>query len=329
MRQIGIGIHNYHDIHVKFPGHGFGGYCNQTALVGILPFIEQSARFDMIQQAIQEDAKNGTNVKQSPYNDYDPWKGKINAYLCPSDGESANGYTPSGHLLGVSAATNYCFSDADFMTNGYGRHGNTRSPFGMKQLTDPRWPNSSWGEGGKYSFASVTDGLSNTIIMSERVSSLGKEGEEFRSIRGGYAKAVGGADFDAWNKKPIACLATKGSGSQYTENVITRGGSGNLFGYYTLNNAMFQTILPPNAPSCSASAAGGLATYSPPTSYHTGGVNIARGDASVSFVSETIDTGNLNEWFRYIGDNKTSTASPFGLWGNFGAMNDGQSVTMP
>ena len=329
LKQLGLAIHSYHDVYNKFPGYGFGGYCNQTPLVGLLAFIEQTARFDMIQQAIQLDKNNGdSNNWQSPYNDYEPWKGAISAYLCPSDGESASGYTPSGHVNGPSAAANYCFSDADFMTASYGTEGNTRSPFGMKAITDPRWLGTTWGEGGKYNFASVTDGLSNTIVMSERVSSPGMEAQEYRNIRGGYATAVGGASFSAWNSRPIQCLATKGNGKQYAENVTTRGGSGNLFGYYTLNNAMFQTILAPNSPSCSTSAAGGAATYSPATSNHTGGVNVVMGDGSVHFVSETIDTGDLNQWFRYTGDGARPASSPFGAWGNLGAMNSGQTVSL-
>ena len=57
----------------------------------------------------------------------------------------------------------------------------------------------------------------------------------------------------------------------------------------------------------------------PPTSLHTGGVNAARADGSVTFYSDTIDSGNLTR--RAI---DSVGASPYGVWGALGTKSGGE-----
>ncbi|MGL4943855.1 MAG: DUF1559 domain-containing protein [Thermoguttaceae bacterium] len=338
LKQLCLAIHNYHDTFGRFPGYGYGGNGNLTPLVGLLPQIEQGARFDQIQEAVADT----NNLRKSPYCDYAPWKGKIQAFLCPSDGNSAQGYTPTGHTLGPSAATNYCFSDADFILYYYGAYGNNRSPFGMGPRSDS-FSGTRWGGGGLYDFSAVTDGLSNTVAMSERVASPGMQATSFNQVKGGYASG----NTDAWNMKPSACMATR-AGSGYNV-ATTRGGSGTLYGYYTTSNTVFQTILPPNGPSCTYYSSGNSwelqignwAAHSPATSNHSGGVNVGFCDGSVRFISETINTQTsgtlgLGEWFKYDDTPRVATStknntgpSPFGVWGALGTMNAGESVAIP
>ncbi|MDR1957776.1 MAG: DUF1559 domain-containing protein, partial [Planctomycetaceae bacterium] len=84
----------------------------------------------------------------------------------------------------------------------------------------------------------------------------------------------------------------------------------------------FSTILPPNSPSCSGNAldydARMLVSAS---SYHTGGVNAALGDGSVTFVSDTVDSGTLTDSTTPV----VSGTSPFGVWGAMGSINGGES----
>ena len=60
------------------------------------------------------------------------------------------------------------------------------------------------------------------------------------------------------------------------------------------------------------------------SSYHTGGVNVAIGDGSVQFVSDTINwsTGTMSDTVAVV----TSGPSPFGVWGAMGSINGGESV---
>jgi prepilin-type processing-associated H-X9-DG protein len=260
-------------------------------------------------------------------------KGSIKDLQCPSDDGSKTGYMPPGHTTGPFVPTNYCFSEADYLIQKYGHHGNIRSPFGMKPSTNPAWA-ADWGNCSMYSFASITDGLSNTIFMSERCAAPGTGAEEHQRIKGGVAK------IDAWNNKPQVCMNTRGTGETYSTTTATANGSGTNFAYFAYLNVFFHTILPPNAPSCYnvpaspdpipvAGIAGGttgdkVAGQLAPTSNHSGGVNSVFGDGSVRFISETINYGDLSQWFKYYSGTTATGTTPFGIWGRLGVINDGE-----
>jgi prepilin-type processing-associated H-X9-DG protein len=323
LKQLGLAVHNYHDVFDNMPGGGNGPGEQRTAYVPMLPFFEESARYS--------DIASYENIDTNPpYEDRTCWKGFIKSLLCPSDSGTKKPYTPPGQTTGHFVPANYCFSEADYVLQSYGKQGNVRSPFGM--LNSTKFP--GWGCCSAYSFAAVTDGLSNTVFLSERCALPGTGANDVRTIKGGVAK------IDAWNSIPQVCLNTRGVGGNYSTTVTAKEGSGSNFGYYASLNVFFHTVLAPNAPSCydtpaspgtnvAGAGGGSLAAQLSPTSYHSGGVNVCFGDGSVHFVTETIDTGDLSQWFKYgvgltaIGD------SPFGVWGALGAMNDGKSVALP
>ena len=321
IKQLCLAVHNYIDANQVFPGFGFGGNGNLTAFAGILPFIEQQARYTEMYSHVGNDP---SNQYQSPYNDQDCWHGNIDGFNCPSD---AMVKVDSSH----STPGNYCFSDADFVLQNYGRlnyssYGNSRSPFGMgpRGATDP-WAGTAWSGGGRFGFAAVTDGTSNTTMISERCATPTQGASEYNKLRGGTAYGSG-----AWSIKPNACLAKRGTNDAYATGLTTTGGQGAMIFYYTFNNAVFQTILPPNAPSCTGSADFTQGSYLPPTSFHSGGVNVGLCDASVRFIGDTINThttgtNGLGEWYFYQGE---TGASKFGVWGSMGSMNGGETITL-
>jgi prepilin-type N-terminal cleavage/methylation domain-containing protein/prepilin-type processing-associated H-X9-DG protein len=326
LKQLGIAIHNYHDTFDHLPGHGTGPNQNRTAFVSMLPFFEQSARDNEITSLLPSEGL--------PDADHLVWKGSIKDLQCPSDDGSKNGYTPPSHTTGPFIPTNYCFSEADYVIQHYSYHSNIRSPFGMLPSTKPIWA-AEYGCCSMYSFAAITDGLSNTIFMSERCAAPGAGTEEHQRIKGGVAKV------DAWNNKPQICMKTQGISGYYSTTVEGINGSGSNFAYVAYLNAFFHTILPPNAPSCynmpaspglelvAGNASGKVAGQLAPTSHHSGGVNTVFGDGSVRFISETIDCGDLNQWFKYSSGSTATGNTPFGIWGRLGAINDGEPVTVP
>ena len=85
--------------------------------------------------------------------------------------------------------------------------------------------------------------------------------------------------------------------------------------------------MPPNSATCefgtssSATARSSMRGYYSATSYHPGGINILRADASMFFVTDTIDCGNQN----YTGDTEPEGSSPFGVWGALGSIDGGES----
>ncbi len=62
------------------------------------------------------------------------------------------------------------------------------------------------------------------------------------------------------------------------------------------------------------------------SSYHPGGVHILMGDAAVKFITDAVDTGNLNARPPSFDNPARITKSPFGAWGALGTKNGGESI---
>jgi len=337
LKQLGLAVHNFHDTFNLLPAAGNGPAANRTAFVPLLPFFEQGARYDEIVGRDNDQsliAVTPSGHYNDPYSDHASWKGSITMLMCPSDGGVRSPHTPSGHTTGPRIALNYCFSEADFVMYGYGQAGNFRSPFGMQSTRDSRWVGSrNWGQGTTNTVGSITDGTSNTLIFSERCATPGDGSVIDERIKGG----VYGQGFDVWNLRPSACMATRGANGQYVSGGQPKAGSGSNFAYYTLQNGFFHTIVPPNGPSCSwtdGSSLGSWAAILPPTSYHAGGVTACFADGSVRFITETIEYGDLTQWFAYLSSSGSANRggatgrSPFGIWGALGSMNGGESASL-
>ena len=312
LKQLCLAIHNYVDRNNNMlPGFGMGANGNCTPFVCILPEIEEAARFAEMR------SYDDNSAAWDPYRDYPCWKGKIVAFNCPSDSSTAaadkNRLTPG----------NYCFSEADYVNERYGEWGNKRSAFGMIQRTD-RWANTNWG-GGSRPLTCVVDGTSNTVAMAERVASPGEQGVEHTRILGGTV-----LNTSAWSYKPNVCLSRRGANGNYVAGYPTSGGIGDRIFYYTFNNGMFTTILPPNSPTCAADSNFSYAGYYTATSNHSGGINVGLFDGSVRFISDTVNcetpgTQGFSGWYKYWGAQEG--VSPFGVWGSLGSVGSGETTT--
>ncbi|MBC7820932.1 MAG: DUF1559 domain-containing protein, partial [Planctomycetaceae bacterium] len=88
--------------------------------------------------------------------------------------------------------------------------------------------------------------------------------------------------------------------------------------------SVFTTAMPPNGPSCAASAppsgksVGGWFTAS---SRHTGGVHVLMLDGTVRFVNEKIDVGKSSAT-----EPESNGHSSYGIWGALGTMEAGETV---
>ncbi|MBQ9813925.1 MAG: DUF1559 domain-containing protein [Thermoguttaceae bacterium] len=324
LKQLALAVHNYHDVQNNLPGFGWGANQNYTPHVGILPQIEEAPRYQEI-DSVQHQYWDGTGTAYNPYSTaINAWKGPISAFLCPSDAKASKGWNNF-------AANNYCYSMGDFEDEYYGQNpGATRNKRTLFGFTYSGSWQSGWCVARPATWSACTDGLSNTVLMSERCASPGDRGTQVadESIKGGI---LSGETSHYYN--PSICLTYRGDGNLYVNygSAAPVASQGTFFGYYGHCYARFSTILPPNAPSCSYEKYNPIndASLYPPTSYHSGGVNVAMGDGSVKFVSDTINvdfsdgmTGKKQKDYGYSGK------SSFGVWGAMGSINGGESIGM-
>ncbi len=338
LKQIGIGLHNYHDVNGSFPpqrsgNSALGGTdqwdrCLYSCHVVMLPFCEQQARYDAVVAGI--DKTTGQWPSLSSANTF--WTGAISYLCCPSDGNSTD---PGPRTDYKWARTSYgpCVGDAILQTACYASV-NQRGFFAGGSGTMANGSNCIRVR----TFADIIDGASNTIAFGENVTA---DITSTRNIKGGIiASWCTGTAFAGSGYSPSDCAATRsttaGETNVYTSTVATTGYNGRGCKWQTdyPGYHMVQTILPPNSPSCNTGSDISGPGYMSMTSNHAGGVNVVRGDGSVSFISETIDCGLQTflgrapaaGWTAANGD--PFGTSPFGVWGALGSINGGESAAL-
>jgi len=276
LRQLGIAIHNYADTYNTLPRGGGGPWYGRpqefTGLVSMLPYIEQKPLYDL--------------WSGSPYpwswDNYPQTRTQVPGLLCPSDEIKPHGNAP------LLAHKHYFFSYGTTINN-YDQPSN--GMFGA----DATWS----GPVPYRKFGDVTDGTSNTIAMSER------------SAKPDNRKVVGNVVINS-TLDPATCLSLV-MGQDYAPSAaLTSWSAGSLWAIGHPGWNGFVTVLPPNGPSCTTggdnlSQASGLFTVS---SRHPGGVQGLFGDASVRFISNTIDS--------------VGGQSGYGIWGALGTRSNGE-----
>jgi len=300
LKQLGLALHNYHDTYNVFPyrqgGTGNPAFSESgdattnantaSGLISLLPYVEQAPLYNRI----SADGFGGY-----PWGYYEPWFAKIPVFLCPSDAGSsasvAGTFVNHGRI-------NYAFCNGDWATqNGDGaathiEDNNPRGMFGFRTRT---------------SFRDITDGTSNTIAMAEKGLSTGSN-----DIIGNAAVV---AD---WGNPPSNCRAVR-AGNKYAASVTSFVNAvGVAWAQGTPCFVGFQTILPPNSPSCMTSTWDGSSGVHAATSRHTGGVHALMADGAVRFISENISSGDSTLPMQNSG------VSPYGVWGALGTKSGGE-----
>lgn len=324
LKQLALATHSYHDARQELPVVSGGSCCygtgeltnnagRRSGYIDMLPFMEDGAMFDGIQAGGGGVAAGGPHG----YKAWSVWDAAPNMLRCPSDPTAA----------GTNAAGfNYvmCLGDAT------GRHstGQGNAHANRYHVARGLWAMASYSSGkavtGGVRYRECTDGLSKTILLSERVRSpLAMDVRQVGLTSDGNARVQAGIAIRDPNTCRTAGATTYNSGQAYKVSSGVRWTDG------AAENIGFTTVLPPNSPSCSAD---GTTTGSTnpqaaqwmslsANSEHVGGVTVAFGDGAVKFIGNDIGTTSANSGAV----NTTTTASTYGTWGALGSRNGGEA----
>lgn len=329
MKQLGLSLQNYHDVQHAFPARQWAKVTagNTSAQWGafyaLLPYMEQVAAYSQIESDIKIKEKatpKPSDVAADTRASSAFATLQIEGLYCPSD-ENASPITNGPGA--ATTGTNYMLCNADIvLVNTSMDHNSSPDHYSATQIMNRAvFHCNVW-----QSMSSIIDGTSNTIAMSECVASPAAEwGTAPVQLKGGISfcsDVYGGAN----NINPTACLKKRNTVEPNQIDNPVRSLRGKRFGDGAMGLIAFNTILPPNSPSCSRTADfWGWGFYSA-SSQHSGGVNAVCVDGSVHFISETIDCGDLTQMPKpkvYF-----SGASPFGIWGAYGSIAGGETKTL-
>lgn len=368
LKQFGLAFHNYHSVRKCLPSATSGqgdlsdigprGFVvvrsqrngsdrlNWSAHAALLPFLEQQARYDAIQQvasgkfgeaacpyyAVDENGQIGSDESIEIPNHFlgntDGAKelhratgGKISIFLCPSDPNAPQPGRNNG------ARTNIVVSRGDAMNAN--RWASAEAGNDYKCGTRGAFAPHTWK-----TFASFTDGLSHTIAASEAVTC--PVTGNLSNFDG--ARYVKGGAYPIGEMTPAACVAK--AKDSFDNNRLADGSlmwtwRGQWFALGSVSVTGFCTVIKPNGVSCAIEGTNVWGVYTA-QSFHSNGVNVLLCDGSATFVSDEIDNNNLlmpgtSEPVPTNGGPDGMDAigqSPFGVWGAMGtpAGNEAKSL---
>jgi prepilin-type N-terminal cleavage/methylation domain-containing protein/prepilin-type processing-associated H-X9-DG protein len=310
LKQIGLALHNYHEINDVFPSGGLPMYtptvntdnnAGPSAHARLLPFLEQQSLYNALNWSLAV-----INDNNPPGNGYGPYANstvsitRLNAFLCPSD-------TPPNWVLASASAPlpNYRAPG-----NSYFASLGSSLEFASQQSSGPpNGPFSYIGVLGKtIGIRDIRDGTSNTIGFGEwgigdgnsNVVTLPTDIVFVGSLPAGTARNNGTlimpnptlvANFQAWVQSCSAALTTDRT------NHTSALGEAWIFDIagVTLGNL----LQPPNpkTPNCDSSTVASNTLQNPGmwglSSLHPGGANVLMLDGSVKFLKDSTSLQTL------------------------------------
>lgn len=271
LKQIGLAIHNYHDVNRAFPfGWMLGNDFNASAWgIQILPYLDQAPlwnAWDSNHPAWNEAAAFGHGPPVAIAGNLAVIETVVPAYLCPSTpGSTVDDYDYSGAGFPITfRAARSDFIPTSGVRSGFAAIAYAGNPGGQRGgVFRFVGGNPAGGSSDPISrIRDVTDGTSSTIAIGER---------------------VGGISIYRKNKEDVALSAALGG---------TNGGAWGdiLNGEHWIAGALYDGTPPPFAPNggpcpINCSNARGTGLYS----FHTGGAQVLLCDGSVRFLSANID----------------------------------------
>jgi prepilin-type N-terminal cleavage/methylation domain-containing protein/prepilin-type processing-associated H-X9-DG protein len=303
MKQLGIAIHNYHDVVQALPwGAGPWGWNDWSTHVMLLPYIEQASMFNALNFVngcadATSNCPGGTNMNTTVV------YRQLATILCPSDSDRLT--TAQGHVNYVGNAGSAPNSFYGWNAVSPGSTGPWAGVFcfvGVDCSVKPAPPcgaangQTPWSIG----FTAITDGLTNTAAFSERIKGKGSNnrsaGYDGGNPSASYIDIPQVANDGKTDGSPMAfynaCKAIANPATKQLDNQDSAGARWDV-GYAA--DTRYVHVLPPNFVQCTGDDddAGRQAGYGA-TSQHPGGVNTLFCDGSVKFIKNSV---NIQTWW--------------------------------
>jgi prepilin-type N-terminal cleavage/methylation domain-containing protein/prepilin-type processing-associated H-X9-DG protein len=294
LKQLALAFHNYHSTHNKLMAASYlpiqgnptrcgatccvptGGGCRRygpSPFLAILPFIEQQGAYERWDHYCPWRPGNNWNVMMGA---------RIDTFVCPSDRRTLS-YSQINYVWSIGP--NLGWASDRVNSNGLFR----------------------WVE--ETPFTDVLDGLSNTIMLSEKL--IFDDDTTLNSPQDILKAQPFPAGFP-YRFPTQDRVNAYGYQAAVTNNGWTNQVTSNCWSIWPTGLAFFNQCAEPNWSypevqeyGCNLPLGPGIR---PPRSRHPGGVNVALGDGSIRFIGNGVDHNT---------------------WMYLGARDDGQTFTMP
>ena len=261
LKQLALGLHSYESAFGMFPpGRKLDNYNSFTWSLMTLPNIEQQAKY----AGFPTIPDSGTNDQSAGGCSQVALEAVVPTWFCPS--------APAGSQIG-EAGSGWARCRGNYAAcvgagSMYGQQLNGATPFGPGIFAVN--PGQNTTNSRKVRITDIGDGTSNTLLLSERLSTTvtGWGGNPGDITLGNM-----GAGLFCTLNPPNTTVADLLRGNGDGDSAVCPQNHGD--GTYTT--------------PCSWSGSTQANAYASVFSKHTGGVNAAMGDASVRFISNSVD----------------------------------------
>jgi prepilin-type N-terminal cleavage/methylation domain-containing protein/prepilin-type processing-associated H-X9-DG protein len=279
LKQIGLAMHNYHDVFNKFPPGYINYSLSQPATNGhwawsalILPYIEQGVLFKQLNVgnvSVDYDVSTAAAAIQTAMQTAQP------ALVCPSDNiGQINDYSGSqgNSRLLFGTSTNQGLTAASYVAVN-----NNWTVARTKATTSTDGSTGAVGifyENSNTNIRDITDGTSNTVMCGERAWKV---------------KNCDNKSAVAFAINTISPAAVSPAATPFTYTATTGGSTSRAAVDTGLALALGDAMSKIN--ECNNPTSGAPIGTSGFSSFHTGGAQFLMADGAVRFLSENIATG--------------------------------------
>jgi prepilin-type N-terminal cleavage/methylation domain-containing protein/prepilin-type processing-associated H-X9-DG protein len=277
LKQLGIGLQNYHGVHNQFPPAGIakGTDVYASAYALLFPYLEEESLRSLYN--IDEEWEDQTaHVTATP----------VSIFNCPSSGEP----NPLEYVLIQGIVDNWIYGTVDYAfckgaTDAWciafkrdGEHDPGKVPPELRGVFDVQWG---------ASFRQITDGSSQTIALGEASGDLRWRVCHLRDCQTPQTDGSGELA-TAWN---AWIIGEPNSTPFFAAGLLASSIYGCTMEPMNKNPVTdtYADVLSYFGNDCRSSIAGGKSSTSNFRSDHPGGCNFLRADGSVSFINEGID----------------------------------------